>query len=56
MLASQLSTVNWLHRMGGSKEAADAVMDRILHNYQLIQLDGQSKRSEKPNLNNEEVQ
>ena len=42
--------------MGGSKEAADAVMDRILHNYQQIQLDGQSKRSEKPNLNNEEVQ
>lgn len=42
--------------MGGSKEAADAVMDRILHNYQLIQLDGQSKRSEKPKLKNEEVQ
>lgn len=42
--------------MGGSKEADDAVMDRILHNYQLIQLDGHSKRSEKPNLKNEEVQ
>lgn len=56
ILASQLSPVNWLHHMGGSKEAADAVMDRILHNYQLIQLDGQSKRSEKPKLKNEEVQ
>lgn len=56
ILASQLSPVNWLHHMGGSKEAADAVMDRILHNYQLIQLDGRSKRSEKPNLKNEEVQ
>ncbi len=42
--------------MGGSKEAADAVIDRIIHNYQLIQLDGQSKRSEKPKLKNEEVQ
>lgn len=42
--------------MGGSKEAADAVIDRILHNYQLIQLDSQSKRSEKTYLKNEEVQ
>ena len=42
--------------MGSSKEAADAVIDRILHNYQLIQLDGQSKRSEKTYLKNEEVQ
>ena len=42
--------------MGGSKEAANAVIDRILHNYQLIQLDGQSKRSEKTYLKNEEVQ
>jgi len=42
--------------MGGSKEAADAVMDRILHNYQLIQLGGQSQRSEKTKLKKEEVQ
>uniref|UniRef100_UPI00402AC84D ATP-binding protein n=1 Tax=Succinivibrio sp. TaxID=2053619 RepID=UPI00402AC84D len=56
MLSSQLSLVNWLQHMGGSKEAADAVIDRIIHNYQLIQLDGQSKRSEKPKLKNEEVQ
>jgi len=40
--------------MGGSKEAADAVMDRILHNYQHLQLDGQSQRSEKPKFKNEE--
>lgn len=51
---SQLSPVNWLQHMGGSKEAADAVMDRILHNYQLIQLEGLSQRSEKPKLKNEE--
>ena len=42
--------------MGGSKEATDAVIDRIIHNYQQIQFDGQSKRSEKPKLKNEEVQ
>ena len=42
--------------MGGSKEAADAVIDRILHNYQLIQLEGQSQRSEKPKLKNEKEQ
>ena len=42
--------------MGGSKEADDAVLDRIHHNYQLKQLDGHSNRSEKPNLKNEEVQ
>ena len=42
--------------MGGSKEAADAVMDRILHNYQLIQLRGQSQRSEKTKLKKEEIQ
>ena len=42
--------------MGGSKEAADAVMDRILHNYQLIHLGGQSQRSEKTKLKKEEVQ
>ena len=50
------SPVNWLQHVGGSKEPADAVMDRILHNYQLIQLEGQSQRSEKPKLKNEEVQ
>jgi hypothetical protein len=36
--------------MGGSKEDADVVMDRILHNYQLIQLGVQSQRSEKTKL------
>ncbi len=34
--------------MGGTKEAADAVIDCILQNYELISLEGQSKRSEKP--------
>ena len=56
ILASQLHPANWLQHMGGSKEAADAVMDRILHNYQHIQLEGQSQRSEKPKLKNEEAQ
>lgn len=42
--------------MGVSKEAADAVIDRIIHNYQLIQLEGQSQRSEKTKLKNEEEQ
>ena len=54
ILASQLSPVNWLQHMGGSKEAADAVMDRILNNYEHILLEGQSQRSEKPKLKNEE--
>lgn len=54
ILASQLHPANWLQHMGGSKEAADAVMDRILHNYQHLQLDGQSQRSEKPKFKNEE--
>ena len=42
--------------MGYSKKAADAVMDRILNNYQHILLEGQSQCSEKPKLKNEEVQ
>lgn len=39
-----------------SKEAADAVMDRILNNYQHILLEGQSQCSENPKLKNEDVQ
>lgn len=42
--------------MGCFKTAADAVMERILNNYQHILLEGQSQCSEKPKLKNEEVQ
>lgn len=41
--------------MGCYKEAADAVMDRIMDNYQHILLEGQSQRSENPKLKIEEV-
>lgn len=48
ILASQITPEKWIQHMGGTKEAADAVIDRILQNYELISLEGQSKRSEKP--------
>lgn len=49
ILASQLKASKWCSRMGGTKETCDAVVDRVLSNYELISLDGRSHRSSKPN-------
>ena len=49
ILASQLKPSKWCSRLGGTKETCDAVVDRVLSNYELISLDGRSRRSGKPN-------
>ncbi len=49
ILASQLKPAKWFNRLGGTKETSDAVVDRVLSNYELISLDGRSHRSGRPN-------
>lgn len=51
ILASQLKPSKWYSRLGGTKETCDAVVDRVLSNYELISLDGRSHRSGRPNNN-----
>ena len=49
VLASQLKPAKWHERLGGTPESCDAVIDRVLKNYELISLEGRSHRSSKPN-------
>ena len=49
ILASQLKPPKWCERLGGTPETSEAVVDRVLSNYELIQLEVKSHRSGKPN-------
>ena len=52
IITSQLPVDKW-YDVIGEKTVADAVMDRIIHNAQRIQLEGESLRKKRP-VNNEE--
>ncbi|MCH8904393.1 MAG: ATP-binding protein, partial [Bacteroidetes bacterium] len=52
IITSQLPVDKW-YEVIGDKTVADAIMDRIIHNAQRIQLKGESLRKKRP-LNNEE--
>jgi len=54
ILASQLKPGKWLSRLGGTAETSEAVVERVMNNYELISLDGRSHRASKPR-NSEEV-
>ena len=54
ILVSQLKPAKWLSHMGGTKEAADAALDRVSTNCIHINLEGDSHRSTNNRLTKKE--